>query len=54
MNTKKSKISSKPRNFVAKDLFSAKYRMKVEKSSVIFYSRTVEKQKNRKIYAECD
>jgi hypothetical protein len=50
MNTKKSKISSKPRNFVAKDLFSAKYRMKVEKSSAIFYSRAVEKQKNRNFY----
>jgi hypothetical protein len=50
MKTKNSKISSKPRNFVAKDLFSAKYRMKVEKSPAVFYSRAVEKQNFRKIY----
>ena len=50
MNTKKSKISLKPRNFVAKDLFTAKYRMKVEKPPAVFYSRAVEKQNFRKNY----
>jgi hypothetical protein len=47
MKTKKLK---KPRNFVAKDLFTAKYSMKVEKSSVIFYNRASEKQKIEKFY----
>jgi len=47
MKTKKLK---KPRNFVAKDLFTAKYSMKVEKSDAIFYKRAAEKQKIEKIY----
>jgi hypothetical protein len=47
MKTKKLK---KPRNFVAKDLFTAKYSMKVEKSDVIFYNRASEKQKLEKNY----
>jgi len=50
MKTKNSKISSIPRNFVANDLFTAKYRMKVEKPPAVFYSRAVEKQNFRKIY----
>jgi hypothetical protein len=48
--TMKTKKLKKPRNFVAKDLFTAKYSMKVEKSSVIFYNRASEKQKLEKIY----
>jgi len=40
----------KPRNFVAKDLMTPKYSMKVEKSSVIFYNRASEKQKTERIY----
>jgi hypothetical protein len=42
MKTKKLK---KPRNFVAKDLMTPKYSMKVEKSNVIFYNRASEKSK---------
>jgi hypothetical protein len=46
----KAKKLKKPRNFVAKDLFTAKYSMKVEKSSVIFYNRASEKRKIEKSY----
>ena len=41
---------SKPRNYVAKDLFTPKYSMKVEHSIVNFYSRAAEKQNFRKNY----
>jgi hypothetical protein len=41
---------SKPRNYVAKDLFTSKYSMKVEHSIVNFYSRAAEKQNFRKNY----
>lgn len=44
MNMKKNKLN-KPRNFVAKDLFTSKYRMKVE---VNIYNRASEKQTLRK------
>ena len=47
MNTKRSKLN-KPRNFVAKDLFTPKYRMKVEHSLNV-YKRATEKQNLRKI-----
>ena len=47
MKTKKLK---KPRNFVAKDLMTPKFSMKVEKSSVIFYNRASEKSKLCKDY----
>ena len=50
MKAKKHKKVAKPRNFVGKDLFTAKYSMKVEKSDVIFYNRASEKQKLEKIY----
>lgn len=51
MNTKNTKKLQKPRNFVAKDLFTPKYRMKVEHSATNFYSRAAEKQNFRKNYA---
>jgi hypothetical protein len=44
MKTKTNKLN-KPRNFVAKDLFTPKYRMKVEVNS---YNRASEKQTLRK------
>jgi hypothetical protein len=47
MKTKKLK---KPRNFVAKDLMTPKYSMKVEKSSVTFYNRAFEKRKIERNY----
>ena len=51
MSTKNTKKLQKPRNFVAKDLFTPKYRMKVEHSATNFYSRAAEKQNLRKNYA---
>ncbi len=50
MKTKNLKKMTKPRNFVAKDLFTTKYSMKVEKSDVIFYNRASEKRKIEKNY----
>jgi hypothetical protein len=50
MKTKKHKNVTKPRNFVAKDLFTTKYSMKVEKSDVIFYNRASEKRKLERNY----
>lgn len=50
MKAKKVKKVLKPRNFVAKDLFTTKYSMKVEKSDVIFYNRASEKRKIEKNY----
>ena len=47
MKTKANKIP-KPRNFVAKDLFTPKFRMKVEHSALNTYNRAVEKQNFRK------
>jgi len=47
MKTKNDKLN-KPRNFVAKDLFTPKYRMKVEHSAVNVYKRAAEKQNFRK------
>lgn len=47
MNMNKDKLN-KPRNFVAKDLFTPKYRMKVEYSAVNVYKRAAEKQNFRK------
>lgn len=44
MKAKTNKLN-KPRNFVAKDLFTPKYRMKVEMNT---YNRAVEKQILRK------
>ena len=44
MKAKTNKLN-KPRNFVAKDLFTPKYRMKVEVNS---YNRASEKQTLRK------
>jgi hypothetical protein len=44
MKAKTNKLN-KPRNFVAKDLFTPKYRMKVEVNT---YKRAVEKQTLRK------
>jgi len=41
--------SEKPRNFVAKDLMSAKYRQRKQISSVKVYSRAAEKRKNVEI-----
>jgi hypothetical protein len=51
MKTKKLK---KPRNFVAKDLMTPKYSMKVEQSNVISYNRASEKSflcRNYRFYA---
>jgi hypothetical protein len=48
MKGKTLKKLSKPRNFVAKDLFTPKYRIRVEHSSVNFYNRASEKQNFRK------
>ncbi len=45
MKQKTSKLS-KPRNFVAKDLFTPKYRLKVEYNT---YNRAAEKQNLRKL-----
>lgn len=39
----------KPRNFVAKDLMSPKYRQRKQISSVKVYSRAAEKRKNLEI-----
>jgi len=50
MNKKSQKLQ-KPRNFVAKDLFTPKFRMKVEHSATKIHNRAVEKQNFRKIYA---
>jgi hypothetical protein len=50
MKVKNTKKLQKPHNFVAKDLFTPKYRMKVEQSPTIFYSRAAEKQKIRKLH----
>ena len=50
MSTKNTKKLQKPRNFVAKDLFTPKYRMKVEQSTTVCYSRAAEKQNLRKNY----
>ena len=41
--------TEKPRNFVAKDLMSAKYRQRKQISSVKVYSRAAEKRKNVEI-----
>jgi len=46
----KAKKLKKPRNFIAKDLITPKYSMKVEKSSVNFYNRAAEKTKLCKNY----
>ena len=48
MKTKNDKLN-KPRNLVAKDLFTPKYRMKVEHSLNV-YKRATEKQNLRKIH----
>jgi len=48
--SKKSQKTQKPRNFVAKDLFTPKYHMKVEHSATKIHNRAVEKQNFRKIY----
>jgi len=48
MKAKKLNKLQKPRNFVAKDLFTPKYRLKVELSTVNSYNRAVEKQNFRK------
>lgn len=45
MKMKIPKNLKKPRNFVAKDLMTPKYSMKVEKSSVKYYNRASEKSK---------
>jgi len=50
MNKKSQKLQ-KPRNFVAKDLFTPKFRMKVEHSATKVHNRAVEKQNFRKTYA---
>ena len=50
MKTKMRKKVAKPRNFVAKDLMTPKYSMKVEKSSVTFYNRAFEKRKIERNY----
>ena len=50
MKTKIPKNLKKPRNLVAKDLFTPKFRMKVEKSEVNFYNRAAEKRNFQKIY----
>lgn len=48
MKAKKLNKLQKPRNLVAKDLFTPKYRLKVELSTVNSYNRAVEKQNFRK------
>lgn len=48
MKAKKLNKLKKPRNFVAKDLFTPKFRMKIELSTVNSYNRAVEKQNLRK------
>jgi hypothetical protein len=50
MKAKITKNLKKPRNFVAKDLMTPKYSMKVEKSSVKYYNRAAEKTKLCKNY----
>jgi hypothetical protein len=50
MKAKIPKNLKKPRNFVAKDLMTPKYSMKVEKSNEIFYNRASEKSKLSKNY----
>jgi len=42
--------TEKPRNFVAKDLMSAKYRQRKQISSVKVYSRAAEKRKKMEIF----
>ena len=44
-------LKEKPRNFVAKDLMSAKYRMRKADSKVKVYSRSAQKQQTQKFYA---
>ena len=41
----------KPRNLVAKDLMSPKYRLRKADSKVKVYSRSAQKQESRKFYA---
>jgi|CryBogDrversion2_1035201.scaffolds.fasta_scaffold80346_1 hypothetical protein len=41
----------KPRNLVAKDLMSAKYRMRKADSKVKVYSRSAQKQQTQRFYA---
>ena len=41
--------TEKPRNFVAKDLMSPKYRQRKQLSSVKVYSRAAEKRKKMEI-----
>jgi hypothetical protein len=44
-------LKEKPRNFVAKDLMSPKYRLRKADSKVKVYSRSAQKQESRKFYA---